>query len=92
MSSTSQSKRLSPGSSSASPKTAMLEGYELEAAMAEEFGESERTWQRRRYGRMGPPFILVGRRVYYRRAAVEKWLTSRERDFSDKQPARRRRA
>lgn len=32
-------------------------------------------WRRRREG---PPFITVGRRIFYRREALRDWLLSRE--------------
>ena len=39
---------------------------------------SLRTVQRERALRIGPPFIKIGRKVYYRPAAVEAWLLSKE--------------
>jgi len=37
-----------------------------------------RSVQRERATRTGPAFIKIGRRIYYRRGAVEKWLLDRE--------------
>jgi hypothetical protein len=37
-----------------------------------------RTAQRERAQRMGPPFIKLGRKVYYRPAAIEAWLIAQE--------------
>jgi predicted DNA-binding transcriptional regulator AlpA len=41
-------------------------------------GVSVRTVQRERALRMGPPFIKLGRSVYYRPAAIEAWLLAQE--------------
>ena len=37
-----------------------------------------RTVQRERAQRMGPPFIRLGRKIYYRPAAIEAWLIAQE--------------
>ena len=39
---------------------------------------SLRTVQRERAQRIGPPFIKLGRKIFYRRAAIEQWLISKE--------------
>ena len=39
-----------------------------------------RTAQRQRAQRLGPPFIKLGRKVYYRRAAIEAWLLAQEQE------------
>lgn len=39
---------------------------------------SPRTAQRLRARREGPPFIKIGRRVFYRREAVRAWLLAQE--------------
>lgn len=41
-------------------------------------GVSLRTAQRERAQRIGPPFIKLGRKVYYRPAAIEAWLLAQE--------------
>mgnify|MGYP005850646185 CR=1 FL=1 len=41
-------------------------------------GVSLRTIQRERAMRVGPPFIKLGRNVYYRRAAIDAWLLAQE--------------
>ena len=41
-------------------------------------GVSLRTIQRERAMRVGPPFIKLGRNVYYRRAAIDDWLLAQE--------------
>jgi hypothetical protein len=49
-----------------------------EAEYAEWRGCSVRTIQRERSRRIGPPFIKLGSKIYYRVAAIEKWLLSKE--------------
>ncbi|MGG7644487.1 helix-turn-helix transcriptional regulator [Rhodovulum sp. YNF3179] len=39
---------------------------------------SRRTVQRDRALRKGPPFIKIGRRIYYRPEAIEAWLLANE--------------
>lgn len=41
-------------------------------------GVSLRTVQRERAQRIGPPFIQLGRKIYYRPAAIEAWLIAKE--------------
>ncbi|MBC7164844.1 MAG: transcriptional regulator [Roseovarius sp.] len=41
-------------------------------------GVSLRTVQRERAQRVGPPFIKLGRNIYYRPAAIEQWLLAQE--------------
>ncbi len=41
-------------------------------------GVSLRTVQRERAQRVGPPFIQLGRKIYYRPAAIEMWLIAKE--------------
>ena len=49
-----------------------------EADYAAARGVSLRTAQRERAQRIGPPFIKLGRQVYYRPAAIEAWLIEQE--------------
>ncbi|WP_333780742.1 helix-turn-helix domain-containing protein [Aliiroseovarius salicola] len=49
-----------------------------ETDYAEQRGVSVRSVQRERAQRIGPPFIKVGRKVYYRPAAIEAWLLAKE--------------
>lgn len=49
-----------------------------EADYAAARGISERTAQRERAQRIGPPFIKLGRKIYYRPAAIEQWLIEQE--------------
>ena len=46
----------------------------LETEYAKQRGVSVRTVQRERAQRVGPPFIRLGRKIYYRPAAIEAWL------------------
>lgn len=39
---------------------------------------SVRTVQRERAQRIGPPFIKLGKKVFYRPAAIEAWLLAQE--------------
>lgn len=41
-------------------------------------GVCARTIQRERAQRIGPPFIKLGRKIYYRPAAIEAWLIAKE--------------
>jgi len=41
-------------------------------------GVSVRTVQRERALRSGPPYIKMGRKVFYRPAAIETWLLAQE--------------
>ena len=49
-----------------------------EAEYAAVRGVSVRTIQRERALRVGPPFIKLGRNVFYRRAAIDAWLLAQE--------------
>ena len=51
--------------------------------LAEELGVAPSTLGRWATERRGPPLVKVGRRVFYRRSAVRKWLAERERDAGD---------
>ena len=70
---------------------ALLANYLTEEQLAEELGKNERTVARWRALRKGPPFVVIGREIRYRREAIEKWLLDCERGF-EKGPARRSRA
>lgn len=50
----------------------------IEADYAAQRGVSVRTIQRERALRVGPPFIKMGRKIFYRPAAIEGWLLSKE--------------
>lgn len=49
-----------------------------EADFAAARGVSVRTVQRERAQRIGPPFIKIGRKIFYRPAAIEGWLLANE--------------
>jgi hypothetical protein len=57
-----------------------LQDLLTEAKYAELRGVSVRTVQRERMLRSGPPFIKLGKAVFYRPAAVDAWLLTQERD------------
>lgn len=49
-----------------------------EADYAAARGVSVRTVQRERAQRIGPPFIKLGKQIFYRPAAIEAWLLAQE--------------
>lgn len=49
-----------------------------EASYADMRSVSVRTIQRERALRIGPPFIRLGRSIYYRPAAIDAWLLAQE--------------
>jgi hypothetical protein len=49
-----------------------------EADYAKARGVTLRTIQRERAQRIGPPFIKLGRNIYYRPAAIDEWLIAQE--------------
>ena len=40
---------------------------------------SIRTVQRERSKRIGPPYIKLGKKIFYRVAAIEEWLLAQEK-------------
>ena len=56
----------------------LLEGYLSEEQYADERGVTIRTCQRDRALRQGPPYVILGKKVYYRIEAVREWLLSQE--------------
>lgn len=50
-----------------------------ESEFATQRGVSLRTVQRERAQRVGPPYIKLGRKVFYRPAAIAAWLLDQER-------------
>ena len=69
----------------------VLEGYLSEREYARQHGLTIRTAQRHRKLRKSPPFIVVGRQVYYRVVAIREWLLSQEHHFHDEGVGRRKR-
>jgi hypothetical protein len=55
-----------------------LRGHVSEPVYAHIRGTSVRTCQRERQLRKSPPFVRLGRRVYYRVEAIQAWLVSNE--------------
>jgi|HubBroStandDraft_6_1064221.scaffolds.fasta_scaffold2787621_2 hypothetical protein len=56
----------------------LLDGLLTEDETARELGRCRRTLKRWRDLREGPPFIRIGRQIFYRRDAVRAWLLGRE--------------
>lgn len=73
-------KRAEPSASSN-----FLEGFISEEAYAARRGVSLRTCQRDRQLRQSPPFVIIGRCIYYRVEAVRDWLLAREQ-HTDRKP------
>lgn len=63
-----------------------LEGFISEEEYAARRGVSLRTCQRDRQLRQSPPFVVIGRRVFYRVEAVRDWLLAREQS-ADRNPS-----
>ena len=56
----------------------LLDGYVNREQLAKELGKTLRTidrWERRR---IGPPRVVIGRMILYRKEAVREWLLSQE--------------
>lgn len=64
----------------------LLSGWISRLDLALELGLSVDTLARWETQRRGPPCIRAGRRVFYRRAAVQEWLN----DLELARPSRRR--
>ena len=58
----------------------ILEGYLTEAELAKELGRSIRTIARWRSIGEGPPWVVLGRQVLYRKTSVTAWLAGLECD------------
>ena len=56
----------------------LLVDFFTKEELAEELQRNPRTLDRWEVLGMGPPRTHVGRRVLYRRASVQKWLTAQE--------------
>jgi len=56
----------------------LLDGYLRKAQLAQELGQSPRTLDRWETLRIGPPRVVIGRTILYRRDSVLEWLKSRE--------------
>jgi hypothetical protein len=68
-----------PNRNSAHPSgTSLLDGYIGEHEYARQRGVSVRTVQKERQLGQAPPFVVLGKRVLYRRSGLEQWLLQRE--------------
>ncbi|PXW65639.1 hypothetical protein C7964_11621 [Loktanella sp. PT4BL] len=56
----------------------LLSGWISRLDLALEFGVTVETLRRWEGLRFGPPCVRAGRKVYYRRDAVQDWLTQQE--------------
>jgi hypothetical protein len=74
----------------AHPRPHALEDYQSEDELAQELDRSPRTLARWRAARIGPPYVEIGRRIFYRRAGVAEWLLKRERGGFDERKDRGR--
>jgi hypothetical protein len=63
----------------------LLHGYLSEEEYAKQRGVTLRTCQRDRALRQSPPYVIMGRQVYYRLEAIREWLVKREQS-NDKTP------
>lgn len=61
------------------PGPDFLDGFVSEQEYAARRGVSIRTCQRDRQLRQSPPYVVIGRRVFYRVEAIRDWLIARER-------------
>jgi hypothetical protein len=58
--------------------SALFEGYMPEQEYCDGRGISTRQAQRERAARTGPPFIKIGRDIYYNIDSFRAWLASKE--------------
>lgn len=56
----------------------LLDGFIPETEFARQRGVTRRTCQRDRQLRKAPPYIRLGRQIYYRLDAVRDWLVKNE--------------
>ena len=65
-----------------------LQGYISEGAYAHIRRTSVRTCQRDRQLRKSPPFVRLGRRVFYRIESVQDWMIAKEQGQAQIERAR----
>lgn len=70
-------------------KTKLLSGWISRLDLALELGVTVETLRRWEGLRFGPPCVRAGRKVYYRRDAVQDWLTQQEMPNPRRAGARR---
>ena len=63
----------------AEPRAGVLSEWIGRVELAEELGVAPDTLARWATRGTGPPLVRVGRRVFYRRKSVERWLAESER-------------
>ena len=56
----------------------LLDGYLSKAEAARQLGMSPRTLDRWASVRFGPPRVRVGHKIFYREAAIRRWLGDQE--------------
>jgi hypothetical protein len=61
----------------------VLDGFISEQEYARQRGVSLRTCQRERALRKSAPYVLLGKKVFYRVATVRAWLLAQERTFEE---------
>jgi hypothetical protein len=66
-----------------------LRGHVSEPVYAHVRGTSVRTCQRDRQLRKSPPFVRLGRRVFYRVEAIQAWLVANEQGQTQRERTRR---
>jgi hypothetical protein len=60
-------------------KPSILDGYRSVDQTASDLGVSLRLLRKWRSLRVGPPYVEIGRRFYYRDEQIAAWLKARER-------------
>jgi hypothetical protein len=55
----------------------LLDGYISEHDLAREISYEVRTLRKWRRDRQGPPFVLIGKSIYYPEDKFRQWLASR---------------
>ncbi len=58
----------------------LFEGYIDEQEYCRQRGVSLRTAGRDRQHHLSPPYLIVGKKIYYRVAAVREWFPRQERE------------
>lgn len=77
------------GTSPRSSKPCLLSGWISRLDLALELGVTVETLHRWEKLRFGPPCVRAGRKIYYRRDAVQDWLMEQEAPAPRRQGARR---
>jgi Helix-turn-helix domain len=81
------------GSGSSPTSTALLAGYLTEPDAAAELALMARTLRKYRDQGTGPAYVVIGRKVFYPRAALLDWINSKiVMPVRERKPVRRRAA